>query len=51
MKKLDIESLRRNKKFVIVSSDEALKDVVPINWSQEVLDGTKKIVISGGKRQ
>lgn len=29
----------------IISSEEALKDVVPIPWSEEVLSGKKKVEI------
>jgi len=28
-----------------ISSEEALEDVIPFNWSKEVLDGTKKITV------
>lgn len=43
-KSLDLNKLN-NKKTVIVSSQEALKDVTPINWSEDVLLGKKKITI------
>lgn len=39
------EILRSNKKHKIISSEEALKDVVPINWSNDVLSGKKKVII------
>jgi len=41
---LDLNNLN-NKKTKIVSSEEALKDISPINWSKEVLSGEKKINI------
>ena len=44
--KLNIKKLRKNQNTIIVSSKEALVDVTPINWSQDVLDGNKKVVIS-----
>lgn len=28
-----------------MSMEEALKDVIPINWSDDVLTGKKKVVI------
>lgn len=34
---------RRDK---IISSKEALKDVIPIEWSEDVLSGEKKVVIA-----
>lgn len=36
-----------NKLTTPISSEEALKDVIPFNWSQEVLEGTKKITVCG----
>lgn len=38
--------LMGNKKFKIVSSDNALKDVTPFPWSKEVLDGKKKVTFT-----
>lgn len=28
-----------------ISTEEALKDVIPINWSDDVLTGKKKVVL------
>lgn len=39
--KLNIKKLRKNQNTIIVSSKEALADVTPINWSQDVI-GNKK---------
>ena len=36
-----------NKKITTVSSEEALKDIIPINWNDEVLNDTKKVVVCG----
>ena len=33
-----------------MSSEEALKDVVPFNWSKKVLDGEKKITVCGANK-
>lgn len=35
-----------NKKSWIVSSEEALKDVIPIDWGSEVLEGKKKVLVT-----
>lgn len=43
--KIDFKQLLKNKKTTIVSSEEALKDVTPIDWSDDVLSGKKKIII------
>jgi len=34
-----------NKKSTIVSSEKALEDIIPINWSEDVLSGKKKVLI------
>lgn len=47
-KSLNLSKLQ-NKKSIIISSKEALKDVTPIDWNQEVLTGKKKIVINCNK--
>ena len=39
--KLDL----KNKNRKIISSKEALKDVDKIKWSNEVLNGEKKVII------
>lgn len=46
MMKLNVKKLRETKKVITISSEEALKDVVPINWSQNLLDGNKIILSS-----
>lgn len=47
-KSLDLSKLQ-NKKSVIISSKEALRDVTPITWSEEVLAGKKKIIVGCNK--
>lgn len=47
-KALDIQALK-GKKRKIVSSADALKDVTPIEWSDEVLLGKKKATIKKAK--
>ena len=44
--KLNVKKLRECKETIIISSKDALSDVTPINWSQDVLDGNKRVVIS-----
>jgi hypothetical protein len=43
-RRLDFSKLS-GRKSKVVSSEEALKDVTPINWSKDVLSGDKKINI------
>ena len=40
----------KNKNSQIVSMEEALRDIEPIKWSDKVLSGEKKVLISAGKR-
>lgn len=44
-KKLDINRLKE-KLGEPISSKEALKNVVSIDWSKDVLDGKKKVIVS-----
>ena len=39
---LDLDKLK-NKNSTIISSEEALKDVIPIPWSKEVLSSEKQV--------
>ena len=39
-------SVLQNKKSKTVSSAEALRDVVPFNWSEQVLTGKQKIKVT-----
>lgn len=45
LKSLDLTKLN-SKRSIVVSSQNALKDVTPINWSDDVLSGKKKITVS-----
>ena len=40
----------KNKPCKIVTSEEALKDIIPFNWSKEVLEGKKTVVVSGERK-
>jgi hypothetical protein len=39
-------NLISNKQSKIVSSDNALRDVTPIPWSNEVITGNKKVILT-----
>lgn len=43
-RKLDKSKLK-NRKKTVVSSEQALKDVTPIEWSDDVLEGTKEDIV------
>jgi len=41
----------QNKKRSLTTCEEALKDILPIQWEDDVLSGTKKVLLIGkGKR-
>ena len=50
------ESIEKNKRRLEIrkrivgniSTEEALKDIIPISWSEEVLNGSKKVTITKG---
>ena len=43
-----LEKARKSSKFV--SSKEALADVVPMDWSDDVLSGKKKVVVESNHK-
>ena len=43
-KPLDMRKLK-DKKHIVVPTDDALKDVVPIKWDEEVINGNKRVVL------
>ncbi len=43
--RFDISALDQSK-IQVISTAEALKDVTPIQWSQDVLDGKAMVVIT-----
>ena len=45
--RLNISELNHSKKTL--TFEQATKDIEPIHWSKDVLDGKKKITISGNK--
>lgn len=47
-RRLDMSKLK-DRKIGTMSSEEALKDIIPINWSEDVLSGKKKVIISRQK--
>lgn len=44
MKKINMSKLQK-RMGKIISTKEALKDVVPMQWDEDVLSGNKKIII------
>jgi hypothetical protein len=48
-KRLDMNKLN-SRITKIVPIEEALKDVTPIEWSDEVLSGEKKVVITNAEK-
>ena len=50
------ESIENNKRMLEIrkrivgniSTEEALKDIIPIQWSEDVLKGSKKVIITKG---
>ena len=39
--------LMENRDRDVVSTEEYLEDIVPINWSEDVLSGKKKVLVCG----
>jgi hypothetical protein len=48
-KRLDMSKLN-NRISKIVPMEEALKDVAPIEWSDDVLSGKKKVVVTNAEK-
>lgn len=42
---LDV-SVLKNRSTRTISTEQALADVIPVNWPEEVLNGQKKVTIS-----
>lgn len=47
---LDLQALMR-KNGKIISSEEALKDVQPVDWGKDVLQGKKKVTVTRVKSE
>jgi hypothetical protein len=45
MEKLNLNELRKRKKTKIISTEESLEDIIPIEWSEKVLNGEEEIEI------
>ncbi|MGY0372459.1 hypothetical protein [Clostridium sp. JNZ J1-5] len=43
-------NILQNKKTTIISTQESLKDIAPINWSEEVLSGKKKVLVDYNRK-
>lgn len=46
---LDLQALSR-KKSKIVSSQEALRDVKPVEWDKDVMQGKRKVIVTQEKK-
>ena len=46
-RRLDMSKLKFSDKTM--SMEESLKDIIPIHWSDDVLNGKKKVIISKQK--
>ena len=44
-KRLDLEKLSK-RRHTTIPMEKALKDVIPIEWSEDVKDGSKKIIVT-----
>ena len=47
--KLDLNKIK-DKQRISVSTKEAIKDVTPINWASDVLNGKRKVLVVGKTR-
>ena len=47
-RRLDLEKLK-GRITKVISTEEALKDVVPMEWPEEVMSGKQKVIISRRK--
>ena len=44
-KNIDVNELLKNKQIIITSTKEALSDIVPIKWDDDVINNKKKIIL------
>ncbi len=47
---LDLHALSK-KNVKIISSKDALKDVVPIPWEEDVLEGNRRVIVAKEKKE
>ena len=45
LRRLDMGAIKK-KQGIFISTEESLKDVVPIKWSNEVVYSDKKVLVS-----
>ena len=41
-----LKDILKNKNHVIISTEESLEDVEPIEWSDDVINGDKKVIVT-----
>ena len=42
-----LKKITQDKNVKVISTEESLKDIEPINWDKAVLKGNKKVIIKG----
>ena len=45
IKRLNTNKLIKNKNLIINSSENTLKDIIPIEWTKNVINGNKKVIV------
>ena len=45
IKRLNTNKLIKNKNLIINSSENTLKDIIPIEWTKDVINGNKKVIV------
>lgn len=43
-RKLNLDKLK-NREHIGVSSEEVLREIIPFKWSNEILEGKKKVIV------
>lgn len=46
MGKYSLKEILKNKNRVVISTEESLEDIEPIEWSDDVIEGDKKVIIT-----
>ena len=41
-----LKDIIKNKNRVIISTEESLEDIEPIEWSDDVMNGDKKVIVT-----
>ena len=46
MKKHNLKEMLKNKNRVVITTEESLEDIEPIEWSDDVIEGDKKVIVT-----